>query len=649
MRHRKLAINGTLLAAVVAMATLGYVAVAGTGSTAPTTARTATVAQGDITALVSAGGNATSAMYLGVNFTDCTGPLTAISVKPGQVVSAGQPLATVDPTKAHTALTNAEAQLTAVQPADYTGGAAVGDSVLASTGSTGTLAVTPAGYTPMPSPGAPTDGQLASDETALIAAQNTYKAEQSPNSTVNQAVTTAQKAVTADAGAVNAAQLTLSNTRSANPVVPATVAAAQDGLAQDQHQLVTDEATLNSADWLLTATLSFDQQSITYWQAEVTYDRGQSPAPTAPAPVPPSGQASSAPTGGKTATPAPMVTAPRAAGKTAAAAPTSAAPPGGSSSSASGKAAATPAGGSSSAADSGAVSTTRTGASSASGGSTTPSQTAMNSAEQAVTAAAQTLTDCTLTAPVSGTVITVNGVVGAPPSTSSASTSSSGSTGGGSSGGGSSASGGGSAASGGSTSTSAATSSGSGFVTIANLNQMQITGAFSETDVSNVQPGQQASVVFPALTDADDPAGLTATGTVTSVALSSVVTNSVVTYGVTVALTNPSPRIKLGQTGNITVTTASQTGVLTVPTNAISTLGGTKTVTVQNGSANQVTPVQVGIAGNGLTEITSGLAEGQKIVLPSATPSTSSSGGFPRTGGAAGGLGGGGARSGGGS
>ncbi|MEO9222790.1 MAG: biotin/lipoyl-binding protein, partial [Mycobacteriaceae bacterium] len=109
-------INGTLLAAVVTMATLGYVAVAGTGGAAPTTARTATVAQGDITALVSAGGNATSAMNLGVNFTDCTGPLTAISVKPGQVVSAGQPLATVDPTKAQTALNNAQAQLSAVQP-----------------------------------------------------------------------------------------------------------------------------------------------------------------------------------------------------------------------------------------------------------------------------------------------------------------------------------------------------------------------------------------------------------------------------------------------------------------------------------------------------------------------------------------------------
>lgn len=268
-------------------------------------------------------------------------------------------------------------------------------------------------------------------------------------------------------------------------------------------------------------------------------------------------------------------------------------------------------------------------------------------------AAQQSLTDCTLTAPVSGTVITVNGVVGAPLVTSSSSSgastgaASAGSGGGGASSG--SAGGGGASSSASTSSSGSSTSSSGGFITLADLGQMQIKGAFSETDVSNVQAGQQASVVFPALTDVDNPAGLTGTGTVTGVDLSSVTTNNVVTYGVTIALSAPSPRIKLGETGNITVTTATQTGVLTVPTNAITALGPTKTVTVQNGSTNQVTPVQVGIAGNGLTEVTSGVSAGQKLVLPSATPSTSSSGGFPRGAGGTGGGGGVSARLGGGS
>ncbi len=391
MRHRKLVINSALVVAVLTLAALGYLTVVGPSRSTPASVRTVSVTRGNVTAAVSASGNVTSAMNLGVSFTDCTGPLTTISVKPGQVVSQGQTLATVDPSKAQTTLNNAQAQLAAVQ------GSASG------------------------------------------------------------------------AGA----------------------------------------------------------------------------------------------------------------------------------------------------------------------GAATASQAALTNAQQAVAADQQALADCTLTAPVRGTVITVNGVLGAPPATSAASASSTSTSSGGAKGstGATGATGDGSSAGSVASSPSSATSSEGGFITVSDLGQLQIKGAFSESDVSAVAPGQQATVVFPALTDANDPGGITATGIVTSVDLSSVVTNNVVTYGVTVSLSSPSPRIKLGETGNATVTTAMQSGVLAVPSNAITTVGATKTVTVQSGTSTQVVPVQVGIAGNGLTEITSGVSEGQKLVLPSATPSSSPSGGFPRRGG----------------
>ena len=89
MRHRKFAINGSLFVAVVVLAALGYFTVTSSGSATPTGVRTATVGQGDVTAAVSATGNVTSAMNLGVSFTDCTGSLTAIDVKPGQVAPRG--------------------------------------------------------------------------------------------------------------------------------------------------------------------------------------------------------------------------------------------------------------------------------------------------------------------------------------------------------------------------------------------------------------------------------------------------------------------------------------------------------------------------------------------------------------------------------
>lgn len=675
MRHRKLAVNGALIVAAVVLATLGYFTVTGTGGSTPSGVRTATVNQGDVTAAVSASGNITSAMSLGASFTDCTGPLTAIDVKPGQVVSSGQVLATVDSSKAQTAMNNAQAQLAAVQAADYTGGARVGDAVLGSVPTRGALTVTPAVFPSAPAAGGPgvsggsssSGGQLAADEAALLSAQNTYKADQLPNSLVNQAVSAAAALVAADKAALAKAQQALTAAQHATLPVPATLQRDQATVVQAQHQLVTDEAGYNSAEFLLTQTLTFDQQSIIYWQAQLTYDKGQGPAPTTPAPVAPSGGSSGAGSSGSASagggasgtrsssatTPVPSAgTSTGSAGSRAAgAAGTATSPSTGSGAAASGSrtSGGTTSGGSA------------TGGSGGAGASATPSQTALNNAQEAVAAAQQTVSDCTLTAPVAGTVITVNGVVGAPPASSasssastnasSASTGGGGSSGGASSGGSSGGSSGssGSAATASSTTASSTTAGTSGFITLSDLGQLQIKGAFSESDVSAVQPGQQASVVFPALTDADDPAGITATGTVTSVDLSSVVTNNVVTYGVMVSLSNPSPRIKLGETGNITVTTASQTGVLTVPTNAITSLGATKTVTVQNGTATQVVPVQVGIAGNGLTEITSGVSEGQKVVLPSATSSSTTSGGFPRTGGGGGGAGGIGGRLGGGS
>ena len=603
MRYRKLVINGSLAVVVVTLAGLGYFTVASSSSAAPTAVRTATVAQGDVTAAVSASGNVTSAMNLGVSFTDCTGSLTTISVKPGQVVSQGQTLATVDPTKAQTALNNAQAQLTAVQPADYTGGGTIGDGVLPSSGSGGALTVTPAVYSVAAVP-AVGSASVAADEAALLAAQNTYKEDLLSTSAVNVAVSNTKKSVTVDTAATAKAKQDLTTAESANPQVPSDISAAQAVLAQAQRQLNADTAALNSAEQLLTQTLTFDQQTIVYWQTQTTFDKGQGSAPSTPQPV-----------------------APTAAGSAAKSSGTAAA-----SGSAGGSGSASSSGAASSSGKSSASTTGSSGSTTGGGAATaTPSQTALNNAQQAVATAQQTLADCTLTAPVQGTVITVNGVVGAPPTSSATSSSSAGTS---SSGAGGSTAAGGTASTGSTGGSSAsATSSTSGFITLSDLGQMQIKGAFSESDVSSVQAGQSATVVFPALTDADDPAGITATGTVTSVDLSSVVTSNVVTYGVTVSLSSPSPRIKLGETGNVTVTTATQAGVLTAPTNAITTLGGTKTVTVQNGGSTQVVPVQVGIAGNGLTQISSGVSAGQKLVLPSPTSSNSTSGGFPRTGG----------------
>jgi hypothetical protein len=48
---------------------------------------------------------------------------------------------------------------------------------------------------------------------------------------------------------------------------------------------------------------------------------------------------------------------------------------------------------------------------------------------------------------------------------------------------------------------------------------------------------------------------------------------------------------------------------------------------------NTVVPVEIGVSGTSNTEITSGVAQGDELVLPSAAPTTGAGAGFPGTGG----------------
>jgi macrolide-specific efflux system membrane fusion protein len=90
----------------------------GTGGTQPTssTARTAAVAQGQVTATVTANGSVASATTMNANFVT-SGTVTAIKVKLGDTVSKGQVLATVDDTETKEALTTAKENLTAAKEA----------------------------------------------------------------------------------------------------------------------------------------------------------------------------------------------------------------------------------------------------------------------------------------------------------------------------------------------------------------------------------------------------------------------------------------------------------------------------------------------------------------------------------------------------
>jgi macrolide-specific efflux system membrane fusion protein len=209
--------------------------------------------------------------------------------------------------------------------------------------------------------------------------------------------------------------------------------------------------------------------------------------------------------------------------------------------------------------------------------------------------------------------------------------------------------GGGTAASSASTaSTSSASGSGSSkaFATLVDPTTMVAAVSWPESDAAKISVGQAATVTVASL-------GSPVTGTVTALDTTSTVVSNVVTYAGTVTLDQVPAGLKSGMTATVSVVTASKSGVIAIPSAAITTKGGTSTVNVsQNGQSTSRT-VTIGLKGDGSTEITSGLSAGDQVVMSvgtvSATASPSSNGSTSsRTGTGLGGVTGGGTGGGGG-
>lgn len=214
-------------------------------------------------------------------------------------------------------------------------------------------------------------------------------------------------------------------------------------------------------------------------------------------------------------------------------------------------------------------------------GSVAASKAQIAAAEVQVSQAQLTLDQTVLNAPIGGTVISISGVVGTSSSVAASSSSSS---------------------------SSASTS----FVTIATMDQLQVTTMVAEADAAKVQVGQKATVSFSAL-------GSSANGSVTAIDLTQTINNNVVEYGVTVLLDSAPAGVRLGQTSSVSITTSTRDNVLSVPSSAITKSGPISTVTVRKDGQDVVTTVVTGLVGDSGTEITSGLSEGDQVVISSST------------------------------
>ena len=156
----------------------------------------------------------------------------------------------------------------------------------------------------------------------------------------------------------------------------------------------------------------------------------------------------------------------------------------------------------------------------------------------------------------------------------------------------------------------------------------QVTASVAETDRPKIAVGQAASITITAT-------GQVATGRVTAISpiASSSGQSTVVAYPVTVALDGAADDAAVGMTADVTITINQATGVVAVPTAAVVTSStGASTVRVVNASGvTETREVVIGLVSRTLTEIRSGVSDGETVVIGTAstrTGTTTTGGGF---------------------
>lgn len=141
--------------------------------------------------------------------------------------------------------------------------------------------------------------------------------------------------------------------------------------------------------------------------------------------------------------------------------------------------------------------------------------------------------------------------------------------------------------------------------------EMQIKANVPESDVVKVKTGQKAQITFDALTEEDK-----FQGEIIEIDPASTVIQDVVYYSVKLKINNLDDRIKPGMSANVDIRTAERDGVLMIPIRAIKTEGQNKFVDILKDN-NQTEKVKIvtGLEGDeGMVEVKSGLAEGDKVV-----------------------------------
>lgn len=158
-------------------------------------------------------------------------------------------------------------------------------------------------------------------------------------------------------------------------------------------------------------------------------------------------------------------------------------------------------------------------------------------------------------------------------------------------------------------------------VKIANLDNMVVKAEISEADVPKVEAGQQ--VYFTILGDPDTRITATLSGIEPAPeSISSDTTtsssNSAVYYNGLFSVPNPDHKLRISMTAQVTIVLDEAKGVLTLPASALGRKDrdGSYEISVWDAASKTASPhkVEIGLNNNVTAEVKSGLSEGDKVV-----------------------------------
>lgn len=145
---------------------------------------------------------------------------------------------------------------------------------------------------------------------------------------------------------------------------------------------------------------------------------------------------------------------------------------------------------------------------------------------------------------------------------------------------------------------------------VADYSKMLMVIPVDELDVTSVKVGQRATINIDALP------GRRITGEVTKVATEGTVRDGIANYDVTITITE-TQGLRGSLSGNATIQIARKENALVVPAEAVRTAGNRKRVMILKDGAPVQVDVTIGLTNDTMTEILSGVQEGDTVVISS--------------------------------